>query len=138
MACRILNATPTPNPAQASLALAVSTLSSKMSCPDVGAWKSLVHLLGYLTYTPHFRIGGKVAEVDIFGHYVDSDHAGDRQSDSRSRTGYILFLNQFPVDWCRRKQPSTSVSPAQAEIYAMHEAVVEEMDMGWGGDGHGS
>lgn len=57
---------------------------------------------------------------------------------SRSQTGYLLFLNSFHVDWCSRRQPNTSVSPAQAEIYAMHEAVVacrliqwvgEEMDM---------
>ena len=94
-----------------------------MSCPDVGAWKSLIHLLGYLINTTHFRIGGRLIDADVFSFYVDSDHAGDIQSSTRSPTGYILFLNQFPVDWCSRKQPDTSVSPAQAEIYAMHEAV---------------
>ena len=103
---------------------AVSRLSSKMSAPDVGAWKALVHLLGYLVQTTGFRIGGAIPEGDVFNFYVDSDHAGDRLSSSRSQTGYILFLNSFPVDWCSRKQPSTSVSPAEAEIYAMHEAVV--------------
>ena len=96
-----------------------------MSTPDVGAWKALVHLLGYLTDTTAFRIGGEVeCQEDVFEFYVDSDHAGDRLSSSRSQTGYLLFLNSFPVDWCSRKQPDTSVSPAEAEIYAMHEAVV--------------
>ena len=89
--------------------LAVSRLSSKMSCPDAGSWKALVHLLGYLVRTVDFRIGGEVQD--------DSDHAGDRQMNSRSQTGYLLFLNSFPVDWCSRKQPNTSVSPAQADIY---------------------
>ena len=96
---------------------AVSRLSSKMSAPDVGAWKALVHLLGYLVQTTGFKIGGAIPEGDVFNFYVDSDHAGDRLSSSRSQTGYILFFNSFPVDWCSRKQPSTSVSPAEAEIY---------------------
>jgi hypothetical protein len=107
------------------ISLAVSRLSSKMSKPDVGAWKSLIHLLGYLTHTSCFGIGGQVEEEeDTFQFYVDSDHAGDRLRSTRSQTGYLLFLNGFPVDWCSRKQPDTSVSPAEAEIYAMHEAVV--------------
>ena len=82
-----------------------------------------------------------MTDNDFFDFYVDSDHAGDRQSNTRSQTGYLqlLFLNNFPVDWCSRKQPDTAVSPAQADIYAMHEAVyacrlvqwvAEEMGMG--------
>ena len=105
------------------IALAVSRLSSKVASPDAGAWKALVHLLGYLSCTTHFRIGGRMTDNDFFDFYVDLDHAGDRQSSTKSQTGYLLFLNNFPVDWCSRKQPDTSVSPAQAEIYAMHEAV---------------
>ena len=79
------------------ISLAVSRLSSKMSKPDVGAWESLIHLLGYLTHTSCFRIGGQVEEEeDTFQFYVDSDHAGDRLRSTRSQTGYLLFLNGFP------------------------------------------
>ena len=106
------------------ISLATSRLSSKMSTPDVGSWKALTQLLGYLSGTVDFSIGGSVSTEDAFNFYADSDHAGDRQINSRSQTGYILFLNSFPVDWCSRRQPITAVSPAQAEIYAMHEAVV--------------
>ena len=54
--------------------------------------------------------------------YSDSDHAGDRGSDSaRSRTGVMILLNGMPVHWRSNKQPITSISSAQAEIYAMSE-----------------
>ena len=94
-----------------------------MSNPHLGAWKSLVHLLGYLRSTLHFRIGGKVRDTCVYSYYCDSDHAGDKHSDTRSQTGYIAFINSYPVDWCSRRQPSTAVSPAEAEIYAMQESV---------------
>jgi hypothetical protein len=103
----------------------VSRLSSKMSAPDVGAWKSLLHLLGYLRCTADFRIGGSLSSAeDCFEFYVDSDHCSDSAHTTRSQTGYIIFLNSFPVDWASRRQPVTAVSPAEAEIYAMREAVV--------------
>jgi hypothetical protein len=105
------------------IAYAVSRLSSKMSQPDMGAHKSLVHLLGYLLATRQFRIGGELKDTCGYMYYCDSDHAGDKGTNARSQTGFVAFLNSFPVDWCSRKQPDTAVSPAQAEIYAMQEAV---------------
>ena len=96
--------------------LAVSRLSSKMSTPDVDAWQSLVHLRGYLTDTTAFRIGGEVeCQEDVFEFYVDSDHAEDRLRGSRSQTECLFFLHSFLVDWCSRKQPDSSVSPAEAD-----------------------
>jgi hypothetical protein len=66
-----------------------------------------------------------------FHFYVDSDHASDRASDSRSQTGYLIFLNDFPVDWASRRQPVTAVSPAEAEVYAMREGVVAGRLVQW-------
>lgn len=118
---------------------AVSRLSSFMASPTVGSWKALVHLLGYLKGTAGFRIGGVIPEHgDEFSFFVDSDHASDKQTTTRSQTGYITFLNSFPVEWASRRQPATSVAPAEAEVYAMSEAayagrliswVAEEMGM---------
>jgi len=107
------------------IAFSVSRLSRKMDCPDVGAWKAMLHLLGYLRATVEFRIGGSIASAqDAFHFYVDSDHAADRELNSRSQSGLLIFLNSFPVDWVSRRQPVTAVSPAEAEIYAMREGVV--------------
>ena len=56
--------------------------------------------------------------------YSDSDHAGDKNSGSaKSRTGVTILLNGMPIHWRSNKQPITSISSAQAEIYAMSEAV---------------
>ena len=105
------------------IAYATSRLSTKMASPDEGAWKSLKHLLGYLANTTSFRIGGVIEPGACrFDFYVDSDHASDRQTDTRSQTGYLLFLNDFPVEWASRKQLGTAVAPAEAEVYAMHDA----------------
>ena len=58
---------------------------------------------------------------DIF---VDSDWAGDKASgNNRSRTGVVILLNGLPVFWRSNKQPETAISSAQAEIYALSEAV---------------
>jgi hypothetical protein len=107
------------------IAFAVSRLSRKMACPDLGAWKAMLYLLGYLRATVDFRIGGSISGiVDAFHFYVDSDHAADRELNSRSQSGLLIFLNSFPVDWVSRRQPVTAVSPAEAEIYAMREGVL--------------
>ena len=114
------------------IAYAVSRLSTMLAAPNQGNFKSLMHLLGYLRATPDFRIGGSVSGVgDAFHFDVDSDHASDRARDSRSQTGYVIFLNQFPVGWCSRRQPVTAVSPAEAEIYAMREGVVAGRLVQW-------
>jgi len=67
----------------------------------------------------------------MFDFYVDSDHASDRVTDTRSQTGYLLFINSWPVDWASRKQVSTAVSPAEAEIYAMRDAAIASRLTQW-------
>ena len=59
--------------------------------------------------------------VDTYEVYVDSDHHGDRKLGTRSHSGLIVFLNGTPVHWRSNKQPVTSLSPAEAEVYAMSE-----------------
>ena len=92
-----------------------------------------MHLLGYLSATADFRIGGTVSGGggDSFHFFVDSDHAGDRATDTRSQSGFIVLLNSFPVDWVSRRQPVTSVAPAEAEVYAMREISVAGRWLQW-------
>jgi hypothetical protein len=56
-------------------------------------------------------------EVDL-RMYVDSDHAGDK-SMRRSRSGFFIFLNQAPIAWLSRKQPTVETSMFGAEFVAM-------------------
>jgi hypothetical protein len=54
--------------------------------------------------------------------YVDSDHAGEQRLHTSSRSGIVFFLNGLPSHWRSKKQPTTSLSSAAAEIYALSEA----------------
>ena len=53
---------------------------------------------------------------------MEADHAGDRALGTRSHTGIIIMFNGAPVFWQSRKQPTTALSSAEAEIYALAEA----------------
>jgi hypothetical protein len=53
--------------------------------------------------------------------YVDSDHAGDMVT-QRSRTGFIVFLNNLPIYWSSKKQGSCETSTFGSEFIAMKQA----------------
>ena len=53
--------------------------------------------------------------------YVDADHAGDSVT-RKSRTGFMVYLNNAPVYWYSKKQGSVEPSTYQAEFTAMREA----------------
>lgn len=63
-------------------------------------------------------------EVRGFGFkiraFVDSDHAGDEKT-RRSRTGYMVFLNNAPIYWTSKKQGSIMTSSFGSEFIAMKE-----------------
>ena len=50
---------------------------------------------------------------------------------TRSQTGVFIMLNSMPVYWKSNKQPVTALSSAEAEVYAMMEAVKESRLRMW-------
>jgi hypothetical protein len=50
--------------------------------------------------------------------YVDSDHAGDTVT-RRSRTGFIIYLNNAPIYWFSKKQGSIETSTFGSKFIAM-------------------
>ena len=50
--------------------------------------------------------------------FVDSDHAGDKLT-IQSRTGYIIFLNNAPIDWLSKKQSTIETSVFGEEFFAV-------------------
>ena len=50
--------------------------------------------------------------------YVDSDHAGDSTT-RRSRTGFIIYLNNAPIYYTSKKQTSVETSSFGSEFIAM-------------------
>ena len=101
----------------------VNRLSQWLSAPTKGAMKALRRVMAYLHSTADFTLTVPRVKGNTWHIYSDSDHAGDKESgNARSRTGVMILLNGMPVHWRSNKQPITSISSAQAEIYAMSEA----------------
>ena len=61
---------------------------------------------------------GKSMTMRVF---VDADHAGDLIT-RRSRTGFIVFLNNAPIYWSSKKQNSVETSTFGSEFVAMKQA----------------
>eukprot|EP00971_Amphidinium_carterae_P192330 3816348-Amphidinium_carterae.2 len=61
--------------------------------------------------------------------YADADLSRDSTRTGKSTTGYwVEFVSnghRFPIAWCSKRQTSTSVSTAEAELLAMTSAVKE-------------
>ena len=53
----------------------------------------------------------------------DARHRGDRLINNRSQTGVIICLNGVSVMRRSNRQPVTSLSPAESEIYALSVGV---------------
>ena len=53
--------------------------------------------------------------------FVDADHAGDKIT-RRSRTGFIIFINNAPIYWTSKKQNTCESSTFGSELVAMKTA----------------
>ena len=54
--------------------------------------------------------------------FVDADHAGNKVT-RRSHTGFIIYLNNAPIDWFSNRQNSVETSTFGSEYVAMRIAV---------------
>ena len=104
------------------LAHPVSRLAQHMQAPTQGDMKQLKHTLAWLLHNAHRKISAPVLKTTELKVFSDSDHAGDKQSGTRSQTGVIILCNGAPIQWRSKKQPITAISSACAEIYALAEA----------------
>jgi hypothetical protein len=104
------------------IAYAVARAAQYLAAPTRGAMTAVKRVLAYLATNREFSLSVARVEGTTYDVYSDSDHAGDRGAGARSHTGVIILCNGMPVHWRSNKQPVTSVSSAQAEIYAMSEA----------------
>ena len=79
--------------------------------------------LSYLAATNDFKISGIMSpKIDSLEYYSDSDHAGDMPITTCSHTGTVIMLNKVPIHWrSKKKQPKTSRSSAEAEVYALSD-----------------
>ena len=114
------------------ISYAVSRVSQTMVSPTKGTVRALEQLAGYLisTLDDSALEGKKNPGVDVVINMCDASHRGDNMS-SRSQTGVIICLNGVPIMWRSNRQPVTSLSPAESEIYALSVGVRDARLMGW-------
>ena len=114
------------------IAYEVTRLAQCLANPTKGAMKALRRVVAYISTTRDRQLKVPRVKGNSWTLYSDSDHAGDTiMGTTRSHTGVILLLNSMPIHWRSNKQPKTSLSSAEAEIYAMSEAVKDTQVRMW-------
>lgn len=102
---------------------AVAKLSKHNVKPTDQCWTAVVHLLRYLKGTRTRGIRFAAGDLIPYG-YSDSSWADDIYN-RRSTAGYVFLLNNGPISWTSRKQPTVSTSTCETEYIAQHEAACE-------------
>lgn len=107
------------------LSIIVSILSQFNSNPSQVHWSAVKRVFRYLksTMTISIMLGKDKGPIDLLG-YADSDWGGDR-FDRKSYTGYIFILNNSPISWNSKKQPTVALSTTEAEYMALTSATKE-------------
>ena len=114
------------------IAFATSRLSQFNNKATVGTMHGLYRILSYLKATRDFKTTGIFGpKHDELKYFSDSDHAGDSPTTTCSHSGTMLLLNGVPIRWKSKKQPKTSRSSAEAEIYALGQTVDESNFLNW-------
>jgi hypothetical protein len=101
--------------------------------PEKGTVDAIEIIAGYLVETLDFGLEGRnVPDVtDMVESMCDSSHHGDPEVSSKSQAGVIVLLNGVPVHWRSNKQPNTTLSPVESEVYALSVGVKDVRLMGW-------
>jgi hypothetical protein len=105
------------------LSFSVSQVCRFMHDPGKRHWEAVKQIIRYLKGT-QFRglvLGGTGGELQ---GYVDSDHAGDKDT-RRSTTGYIFYLFGGPISWNCKTQPTVALSSTEAEYMALSSSAQE-------------
>ena len=114
------------------IAHAVSRIGQTTQTPKQGSVDQLKQLAGFLNNTSGYKIRGqRVQGKDEVITMTDSNHHGDPKFTSKSQTGVIILLNGIPVHWRSNRQPRSTLSPAESEIYALSTGVKDSRLFHW-------
>ncbi|MBW0487894.1 hypothetical protein O181_027609 [Austropuccinia psidii MF-1] len=100
------------------LSFAVSTLSQFLESPGIQHWNSFLHVLKYLKGTSSIGLTYCRNNLEPPTAYSDADWGSCRVS-RKSVTGYLITIHNNPGIWKTRKQPTISLSSAEAEYKAL-------------------
>ena len=96
----------------------VHHLSQFVSAPTTQHHQASLRILRYLKQTPGQGIFLAANSQLQFKCFSDSDWAGCPDT-RRSISGYIVYLDQSPISWKSKKQPTVSRSSSEAEYRAL-------------------
>ncbi|MBW0476655.1 hypothetical protein O181_016370, partial [Austropuccinia psidii MF-1] len=92
--------------------------------PGIKHWQGFLHVLRYLNGSQDLGLTyGRKAQTGVSA-YSDADW-GNCQTTRRSVTGYLACFNQCLVIWKTRKQPTVSLSTAEAEYRSLCDLTSE-------------
>ncbi|MBW0466040.1 hypothetical protein O181_005755 [Austropuccinia psidii MF-1] len=97
---------------------AVSSLSQFLELPGIKNWNAFMHVLQYLKGTSHQSLVYPIEGKQGVQSYCNTDWGNCHQA-RRSVTGFIVMFNGCLVIWKTRKQPTVSLSTAEAEYKAL-------------------
>lgn len=105
------------------IAVSVSILAQKSSCPTQLDWHEAKRVLRYLKSTSDHKLylGSTAAGLEM---YADADWAGNHR-DRKSNSGFLIRLGGGVISWASRKQTCVALSSTEAELVALTEACQE-------------
>ncbi|MBW0497876.1 hypothetical protein O181_037591 [Austropuccinia psidii MF-1] len=106
------------------LSHAVSSLSQYLEKPGIRHWKAFLHILKYLRGTQELGLHYNRQCNPGLVAFADADW-GNCQITRRSTSGYLATLHGCLIFWKTRKQPSVSISTAEAEYKSLCDLTSE-------------
>ncbi|MBW0540859.1 hypothetical protein O181_080574 [Austropuccinia psidii MF-1] len=100
------------------ISFAVSALSQFLEKPGIRQWKAFLHVLRYLNGTADLCVTYQKNMNESAVAYCDADWGNCRVT-RRSVSGHLILLNNGLVIWKTKKQPTVSLSSAEAEYKAL-------------------
>ena len=103
---------------------AVFLLARHQARPGIEHWNGLRSILKYLKGTKDLEMiyGSRSTGNDIVRAQVDSDYCGNK-ADTKSTTGYVIWVYGSVVYCESRKQRATTLSTTEAELVAASDCV---------------
>lgn len=105
------------------ISFAVNYFSKFQENPTTEIWNHLTKILRYLKKTKHFSLIYTKGNESLIG-YSDASWGSDIH-DSRSVSGYLFKINSNIVSWATKRQQTTALSTAEAELISLTTAVCE-------------
>ncbi|MEO5660525.1 MAG: reverse transcriptase domain-containing protein, partial [Polaromonas sp.] len=114
------------------IAHAVNVVGRYASNPGPAHMMAVKRILRYLAGTAHqgllysggdYGVTSQPLEITT---WTDADWGGDL-GDRKSTTGYLVKVNQCPVTWATKKQPTVALSTAEAEYMGIGCGVQEAL-----------